>query len=217
MDDFVRWRRRSRRYPSFRSPSLSYMTVPMKYFHTPSNRIWAAGGGFSRSQDSASIIGTLFEEDTLESGRPCRIDYAPTCCVPIRRDVFAEIGLMDERYSVYSGDVVCMFRARAAGIAMYFIPGAKLWHKVNSLTGGSESDFTYYHAARGRALFLFKHFGLYLDFIARCFRFPRAAFRKSFRHPRNLKWRGMKDGRETALRSYLAPGDRDLSARGVRT
>jgi GT2 family glycosyltransferase len=52
-----------------------------------------------------------------------------------------------------------MYRAMRAGLRLVLLPHAKLWHKVSSLTGGNESDFTRYYGARGRALFLAKHFG----------------------------------------------------------
>jgi len=182
------------------------MTVPMMYFHTPPNRIWAAGGRFqSKLGFRADHIG-YDEEDSGRSKNAGRIDYAPTCCVLIRREVFAQIGLMDERFFVYSDDVDFMFRSRQAGIAMFLIPKAKLWHKVNSLTGGINTDFTYYYTARGRALFLYKHLSYASAFIwTSChtaFDVVRALFRKEFRHPCKVKYRGMKDGKKVALQIY---------------
>jgi len=181
------------------------MTVPMMYFHTPPERIWAAGGGFHPKSGWRVYHRFAFEVDTPRSSRAAQIDYTPTCCVLIRRDVFAEIGLMDERYFVYSDDVDFMFRAKEAHLSMFFVPNARLWHKVNGLTGGSESDFTYYYGARGRALFLYKHMGPMYAFFWTCFHAAydvlRAALYRSFRHPCAVKWRGMRDGRKVALES----------------
>lgn len=174
------------------------MTVPMMYFHHPSDRIWAAGGGFN-----PALGYRVYHRHSCKLQTPERIDYTPTCCVLARSEVFVKVGLMDERYFVYGDDVDFMFRARQARISMYFIPEAKLWHKVNALTG-VESDFTYYYGARGRALFLYKHFSRASAFRWTClhaaFDFGRALFRKSFRHPSKMKWRGMKEGRKVALR-----------------
>lgn len=179
------------------------ITVPMMYFYSPAERIWAAGGGFHSRSGLRTYHRYANEKDSAQSGQITRIDYTPTCCVLIRREVFANIGLMDERYFVYSDDVDFMFRAKQAGLSMFFIPGAKLWHRVNALTGGPQSDFSYYYAARGRALFLYKHMGrtsawtwttlhAALDLL-------RAIFSKNFRHPCAVKWRGMQDGRKVAL------------------
>jgi GT2 family glycosyltransferase len=73
--------------------------------------------------------------------------------------VFEVIGVMDERYFVYSDDVDFMYRAMRAGLKLYLLPEAKLWHKVSGLTGGALSEFSLYYGSRGRALFLYKHFG----------------------------------------------------------
>ena len=63
---------------------------------------------------------------------------------------------MDERYFVYSDDVDFMLRAMKAGKVLYYLPDAKLWHKVNSLTG-AESPFSMRYGARNRAFFIAKH------------------------------------------------------------
>ena len=179
------------------------MAVPMMYFQEPRDVIWAAGGGFRPNSGFRIYHGHYGERDSPQSSLAARIEYAPTCCVLIRREVFSKVGLMDERYFVYSDDVDFMYRARAAGEPMYFIPEAKLWHKVNGLTGGAESDFSYFFAARGRALFLYKHFNRATAFLWTTFHAVfdlfRAVFRRSFRHGRAVKWRGMKEGKKVAL------------------
>jgi GT2 family glycosyltransferase len=181
------------------------MTVPLIYFSDPPDKIWTAGGSFQPKLGFRVHHRGLDEEDHGQYTQPAKIDYAPTCCVLIRREVFGKIGLMDERYFVYADDVDFMYRARQAGILMYYIPRGKLWHKVNGLTGGSISDFSYYYNARGRALFLYKHFratsasfwaGLHLlqDSM-------RAILHRSFRHAREKKIQGMRDGRKIATDS----------------
>jgi GT2 family glycosyltransferase len=178
------------------------MTVPMMYFHTPPDRIWAAGGGFHSTFGLRIFHRFVQGVRSAETCRAARIDYTPTCCVLLRREVFAKIGLMDERYFVYSDDVDFMFRAKKAGIAMYFIPEAELWHKVSSLTG-QESDFTYYYGARGRAILLFKHKSRILAWIWTTSHLLydawRAAVDKSFRHACSVKFRGMMDGSKVAI------------------
>src|SRR5665811_562696 len=68
----------------------------------------------------------------------------------------SRIGLMDERYFVYSDDTDFMLRAVEAGQVLYYLPVAKLWHKVNSLTG-TASSFSMHYGARNRAFFIAKH------------------------------------------------------------
>jgi len=181
----------------------SAMAVPMIYYFQPSNRIWAAGGAFQPLLGFRNFHRGENREDIGQFSESCLVDFAPACCILIRREVFAQIGLMDERYFVYSDDADFMFRARREKLRVSFIPAAKLWHKVSSLTGGLESDFTCYHAARGRALFLYKNLGRFwggfwsavTHFVYRM----RPIIRKDTGRRCALKCKGLRDGKKLAL------------------
>ncbi len=132
------------------------MVTPKCYFYEPSNVIWCAGGFF---QPKLAYRSLHYGEGELDHGQydvSRQVTYAPTCCVLIRRDVFGRIGLMDERYFVYSDDTDFMLRAGHAGEVLYYLADAKLWHKVNSLTG-TASKFSMHYGARNRAFFIAKH------------------------------------------------------------
>lgn len=180
------------------------MAVPLIYFHDSPRRIWAVGGGFQALLGQQPFHRGEGEEDNGQYNQTVAIDFAPACCILIKRDVFERIGIMDERFFVYSEDVDFMYRASKANLSTCVIPSAKLWHKVHALTGG-ESDFTYFYGARGRALFLYKHLpnsALMWLALHAAFDFSRAVFRESFRHPCKVKWEGMKAGRKVALNSH---------------
>lgn len=172
------------------------------YFDEP-NRIWAAAGGFQPLLGFRNYHRGENQEDIGQFNNPDFVDYAPTCCILIRREVFEQIGLMDERYFVYSDDADFLFRARKQQLRMSYIPGAKLLHKVSSLTGGLESEFTCYHAARGRALFLYKNLGrvrggfwiltMHLLYVVR------PLLRKDTRKRCDEKRRGLRDGKKLAV------------------
>lgn len=189
----------------------SSMTVPLIYFHDSPTTIWAAGGGFRAALGQQTFHRGEGKEDNGQYNDAVEIDFAPACCILIKRDVFSKIGLMDERFFVYCEDVDFMYRASKANLATRVIPSAKLWHKVHALTGG-ESDFTYFYGARGRALFLYKHLpnsALMWLALHAAFDFSRAVFRKSFRHPCKVKWEGMKAGRRVALNFRQQDSDSD--------
>jgi GT2 family glycosyltransferase len=132
------------------------MVVPkILYFDQP-NRIWAAGGYFSRMRGSARHFGS----DQLDSGKFDKsrfVDYSPTCCMLIRSAVFAQVGLMDSHYFVYFDDTDFCFRARKCGVRLGYLPTARLLHKVSSLTG-SESEFTIRYCVRNHVYYMFKNF-----------------------------------------------------------
>jgi GT2 family glycosyltransferase len=131
----------------------------MMYYDQP-DRIWCAGGEFLPSRGYMSIC---YGENEIDRGQHDRVRVVtdvPTCCVLIKKRVFDIIGLMDERYFVYVDDSDFMYRAMKAGVRMIYFPGAKLLHKVSSLTGGGESQFAIHYATRNRVFFQLKYFGV---------------------------------------------------------
>lgn len=134
------------------------MTTPLIYYHEPKDKIWCAGGYFQPRLGYRSLHYGENQIDVGQFSEVRAVTYAPTCCVLIRREVFSQIGLMDERYFVYSDDTDFMLRAMKAGLVLYYLPTAKLWHKVNSLTG-ADSPFSMRYGARNRAFFIAKHVG----------------------------------------------------------
>jgi GT2 family glycosyltransferase len=179
------------------------MTVPLIYFYDHPTRIWAAGGGFQSLLCYRNYHRGEGAEDKGQYNKTVKAAFAPACCILIRREVFEAIGPMDERFFVYSDDVDFMYRALRAGLSMFVIPSAKLWHKVHTLTGGSVSDFTLFYGSRGRALFLYKHFGritagfwttLYCLFCR-----ARPLFGRDTWHRSSVRIKGTQEGRTVAL------------------
>jgi GT2 family glycosyltransferase len=132
------------------------MVVPkILYFDEP-KRIWCAGGSLSRLRASARHFG-LNENDDGRFDHAHEVSYSPTCCMLIRREVFERIGLMDATYFVYFDDTDFCLRAHRAGIKLSYLPCARLFHKVSSLTV-SESEFTVRHLIRNHVYYLLKNF-----------------------------------------------------------
>lgn len=61
----------------------------------------------------------------------------------LRRELFEDIGLLDERYFMYWEDVDLGMRARASGWKLAVAPGSRIWHKGSQSTGGEGSTKTY--------------------------------------------------------------------------
>ena len=131
------------------------VTPKILYFDDP-KRIWCAGGYFSRLRGSARHFG-IGRLDEGEFDHPRAVDYSPTCCMLIKKNVFADVGLMDSNYFVYFDDTDFCQRAYRAGIHILYLPAARLLHKVSALIGG-ESDFYYWITIRNHVYYLLKHF-----------------------------------------------------------
>lgn len=132
------------------------MTTPLIYYFDRPEVIWCAGGEF---QWWAGLRVRHRGAGVVDSGhydQPVQVNYAPTCCILFRREVFQTVGLMDEAYFVYVDDLDFLYRAWRHGLRLFYLPNAKLWHKVSALTG-AESPFSVRYNTRNRAYFSAKH------------------------------------------------------------
>jgi GT2 family glycosyltransferase len=137
------------------------MIVPKIMYHDRPHVIWAAGGYFSRWRAYATLHYGQGQYDSGQYDVPRRIDYAPTCCLLIRRSVFDLIGLMDETYFVYFDDADFCWRARRAALSLFYYPQARLLHRESSATGGVKSRFTARYSARNKVYFLRKNLSIW--------------------------------------------------------
>jgi GT2 family glycosyltransferase len=178
------------------------MTTPLIYFCEPRDVIWCAGGYFQPKLAFRSLHYGENQQDVGQCKRARAVTYAPTCCVLIHREVFGRIGLMDERYFVYSDDTDLMLRAWKGDEALWYLPEAKLWHKVNSLTGKA-SPFSMRYGARNRAFFIAKHvrgaYGVLFQWLYAFYYLLRFILRKDTRAAYDIKRMAWAEGRRMAL------------------
>lgn len=128
----------------------------MMYYFEPKDKIWAAGGTLQTWAGCRAIHRGQYETDRGQYATPCRISFAPFCCVLIRSSVFQQVGFLDEQYFAYVEDADFLYRCSRHNLTLWFIPQARLWHKVSSLTGDA-SPFSLRYGARNRIYFLKKH------------------------------------------------------------
>lgn len=133
------------------------MTVPKMYYYDRPTRIQCAGGYFQPWFAYRTRFFGPDEEDRGQFDQPRRVDSVPTCCLLIRARVFDRVGLMDSRYFVYIDDTDFLYRCLKLDVSLWYIPKAKLWHKVSSLTGSALSQFSLHYVTRNRAYFIVKH------------------------------------------------------------
>jgi len=133
------------------------MIVPKTMYFDEPDKIWCAGGYFDALRGFVSGHYGFQQTDRGQFDQPRAIQYAPTCCMLIKRHVFDIVGIMDARYFVYFDDTDFCFRAYRAGVKLMYLPSAVLYHKVGSLTSGDQSPFTFEYMNRNRAYFIGKN------------------------------------------------------------
>lgn len=71
---------------------------------------------------------------------PCRADWVAGASFMVRRQVFEELGLMDERFFLYYEEVDFCLRARQTGWECWHVPQSRVVHLIGKSTGVSSLD-----------------------------------------------------------------------------
>lgn len=122
-------------------------------------RIWSAGGRFSRIIKKAEHIG-LDEADEGQYDEEREISFATGCCLWLPMEVIREAGRLDDRFFLYYEDTEYSFRLHRHGIPIYYCPKAVLYHKVGAGSGGADSPLCAYYIARNWLLCNRLHLGM---------------------------------------------------------
>lgn len=130
------------------------VTVPQMLYYGEPDKIWYGGGhinywtGNAKHEKMNQTTGSIDEKT---------VTFATGCCMMISATVFHNVGLLDEDYFMYCEDTDFCIRLSQAGVQIKYIPMAKLWHKVSSSTGGSDSPFCIYYLTRNRLNYVKKY------------------------------------------------------------
>jgi GT2 family glycosyltransferase len=143
------------------------ITGPTMFYEDPPMMIWGSKNfiDWSNGRAKRRQIGEMVEYDYLQDSNPVEVDYIDSCAILIKRDVFDDIGLLDERYFINFEDVDINVRARSTGYKIIYVPYAFMWHKVSSSMGIGSPATTYY-MARNELLFFKTHSPGILRFLA---------------------------------------------------
>ena len=120
--------------------SCSLVTPKMMYFDDP-NHIWYAGSWFIKKKGYLPLHRGMKQLDEGQYDKIVEVEYAPTCCLLAKKEVFQDIGLMDEKYFVYFDDTDFSYRVwQDRRHKIFYSPNVKLYHKVGSLTNSFNKE-----------------------------------------------------------------------------
>lgn len=123
--------------------------VPIAYFYDAPGRVWSAGARYRRLPP-----GLVFEVRRLPPGS--RLDSAIGCGLLIARRAIERVGLLDENIRFLWEDHDFATRVRGAGLAIYQVPDARMWHKV-SRTTRPETSLYWEALGEGGAVYYRRH------------------------------------------------------------
>jgi hypothetical protein len=179
------------------------MVMPKIFYAADPQRIWSVGGRRNRLTLEVSRPG----QDALDGPRwqeAGDLDDVPGCAVVYRRELLADVGLLDEAYYLYYEDTDFALRVRRAGWRIRLAPDAHLWHAVSASSGGSHAPRERYWMARSSVLFFRRHArGWRLLFVlpwrfASALRWSVRLLRAGQREALRAYWRGLRDGLRVA-------------------
>lgn len=87
---------------------------------------------------------------------PFEVSYVTGCAMLVRREVFEQVGLLDERYFAYFEEADFICRARQAGFRVWAVPQARVWHKI-SVTSKRDKPYFRYLRSRNQVRFYHEH------------------------------------------------------------
>lgn len=171
------------------------MAVPKIYFYETKN-IWAAGGGYKKSNGLTVHYGQG-EEDKGQYDSNKQVSYAPTCFMLIKKEVFQIVGMMDENYFVYYDDTDFVYRGvNKNNKKLWYISNSLISHNESSSTG-KMSDFSVKFLWRNLVYFALKNYNPFYAAYVILYNFLYILivlfFRYSF-HQWNLALKSYKEG-----------------------
>ncbi len=111
---------------------------PKILYNDAKDRLWYAGGNLNLRKGVMSHRG-IRETDTGQYDRIEETGFVTGCCLMISSDLFQKLNGFDESFRMYNEDVDLCLRARTLNSRCYFVPEARLYHKVSASIGGNLS------------------------------------------------------------------------------
>ena len=152
------------------NPAEKTITIPKTYYYSEKNVLWDTGGLFTKT-------GRLINRgiNQIDNGQYDAIEKVPLFtghCVFMSIKAIKDSGLWEESFFMYLEDTELSIRMIKCGCTIFYIPSAKLWHKVGRTSGGNKNPVTMYYTVRNR-YYLLKMFPFPKIYIIRNFLWAR--------------------------------------------
>lgn len=181
--------------------SKAGIVMPQVLYYGSQNKVWSSGGRYRRFPP-AILFNDRREKMTQESIR--LIEYAPSCGLLIHRRAFDAVGLFDPGYFFLFDDWDFSERVRAHGMNIWFVRGARMWHKVSRTTRGPQSPLFWYTMGASTVRFYRRHgrpvwfsLPIHLGYII----LREFGWKQNWKYWSNF-WRGVREGLQKPLGNF---------------
>jgi GT2 family glycosyltransferase len=123
---------------------------PIIYYDESEGLIWYAGAKFDPRRGRNRRHTGYRERDAGRYREVSEVTHATGAAVLVPRRMIEEVGLLDPALFLQVEDVDWTLRMRAAGYRAYFVPSARVWHRVSRAAGGEHIPLWSYYNVRNR-------------------------------------------------------------------
>ena len=126
---------------------------PVIFYSGQPDKVWFAGMRFRFGL--YTVRKGLHLKLPLASIEP--VDFISGCGMMVRRQVWEDIGLFDDRFFMYYEDLDLCIRAQKKKYRIVCAAKANMWHALSASTGGPDSPLKQYYQVKSTLLFCRKH------------------------------------------------------------
>jgi GT2 family glycosyltransferase len=127
------------------------------YYYSKPTTIWYAGARWLPEISGFKHIGQGRIDNDTDFNAISETDYACGCALFVSAGLLNRIGLLDETFYLTFEETDLCYRARRSGHKSFFVPEAKVWHKISTAFGGENSVLYHYFLLRNKLLWAEKN------------------------------------------------------------
>jgi len=129
------------------------LAMPKIVYYDDNTKIWSVGARLRKFPPAIVMIG-FNKMDGREFNKKSQIQFAPACCIMIRKQIVVDVGLFDESHFIYFNDWDYSLRIRQSGFLLFCVPDAIVYHKGSRSIGRiRRSPFFWKSFGKSAALF----------------------------------------------------------------
>lgn len=149
---------------------LAAAVGPAIMYYSNPDKIWQGGGYFNKFKMGITVPykGKMYSDISKDVSS---VEFLTGCALLIPVRTFEKIGFFDSDYFFYAEDADFGLRVKEAKMNMYFVPTAKMWHKIEDIAVDRTTPFVLYNLAKSTIIMLRKRFsrferyyGIFLQF-----------------------------------------------------
>ena len=129
------------------------IATPLVLEMANARRVWALGLAIEPRTGTVERRHANEHISDLHVTQPVEVDIASGTAMLVRREVYEDVGFMDEAYYLYFEEAHWCKQVRQAGYRILAAPSSMVWHKVSG-TLGQASPLTDYYMLRNQLRFI---------------------------------------------------------------